>query len=202
MSDTTPASTDEPRRLSRGAVLVSGLGAAGAAAGIAAVRADHAEAADRPFSPGFAEVTYGRLRRVKSDRELELKTADKVQTITFEPDSLFWREGPSSLDAFSPGEDVLVEGHSTQNGFVGYALINLLRPLDAHVVGRIGKKLQTDHGSASLVGWTRYAHNGFVSLVPDRLVEVGKDVLALGRRESDGGFVALRFYDPEDGAHP
>ncbi len=191
-----PRAHDATRKVSRGAAIAGGFGAAAAVARALGGGAGRAHAAAHPFAPGFAEVVYGRLRRVIDDATVEITTSSGVQTVAFEAGSLFWREGEASLADFAPGEEVLVEGMSSSGAFVGYALINIYRGVEAHILGRSGSRLTTDHGAVRLIAATRFQHDGHVTPLPAARTAVGADVDVLGRLDpAAGDLVALRVYE-------
>lgn len=192
-----PADNEPQAGLTRGAVVAAGLGAVGVVAGVGALTAKSARASGRPFSPGFADTAYGRLRRIVTEREIELTSPRGTTVVHFEANTLFWREGPSDIRAFTPGEEIVVEGTISNGIMLGYSMINMFRGLEAHVVGRSGSKLQTDHGGIRLIESTRFQDHGTVTVVPERVTAPGSDVVALGRLDADGGYIALRLYPHE-----
>jgi hypothetical protein len=198
-----PTNESAPRKLPRAAAIAAGVGAASALTAALGGRTPAAHAAPRPFSPGFADVVYGRLRRVQVDPpEIDIAAADGVHTVSFSAGALFWREGSAGLAAFQPGEEVLVEGTKSDGSFVAYALINLYRGLEAHILGHDGRRLTTDHGRVRLVDATRFQHDGDVTAVPTARIAVGSEVDVLGRLDPDAGdLVALRLYEVP-GGHP
>lgn len=192
-----PAGEEPQPRLTRGAVVAAGLGAVGVVAGVGALAATSANAAGLPFSPGFADTVHGNLRRIVSESEIELTTPSGVEPVSFAENTLFWREGPSEIHAFLPGEEIIVEGTITGGRMLGYAMINMYRGIEARVLARSGSNLRTDQGGVRLIGSSRFQNQGTVAVVPDAAIAPGEDVVALGRLDADGGFIALRLYPHE-----
>lgn len=191
------------RRPTRRDVLVAGAAATGALAGIQAAPAFASRVhrgQDEPFSALPKDVVLGRLTAVWQDRQLELKTPEgATRVVQLAPDVHLWKDEPVSLDAFTLGEELVVEGTDSDDTFVGTAVINLVHGIEDRITTARGERRGLTGGTLRLTKHTRYQdEHGLQAPRPEHTAP-GARVKTLVRIDPAAAeFVAVRLYDPAD----
>jgi len=142
------------------------------------------------FSPAVTSSIAGVIERVEPPR-LYLRTAEGNVAVEFRRDAVFQRDHRVLLDAFSPGDDVVVEGEWADGVYIGNALAPMLDMLESVVTNVTPDRIQTAGGVILLTRDSRYLVGDALVEEPPPYIAVGALITALGRRERNGDLVGL-----------
>lgn len=142
------------------------------------------------------EIAGGIVERIESPGVAWLRDPEgRSISVTFSDGATFWRDRPTTIDTFVPGDEVTVEGAwSGDTSFSGTHMITTFRVLEGRVNGRSGDRLETEAGAITLTDDTSARSGRDMHAKPPRDIQPGDYVLVLGRIEpSSDEFVAVEI---------
>jgi hypothetical protein len=155
----------------------------GGLAGIDVASADASSSGSEPFSAGVTEVVTGPIQMIAPPNSMVLGQDVGSADVKFSPDTVFWRDGPVTLESFLLGEDVVAEGEWVGEVFSGSALIPVFYQVEGQVLSVKGETIETTAGTLRLTSFSRRQQGAELSPLMASDFAVGSNVAALTRKE-------------------
>ncbi len=160
------------------------------AAGLAATtRAAASEAA----STSGEAIVVGTLTAITPRGALVATEEGREVAVAFDASTRLWHDAPVTAAAFPVGVAVVVIGDERNGQIVARAIEDLYERVDAVVRRGRREVLETSAGLVKFVPETRLFSDSTLVVADIDNFGLGTRISALGRRDPDGDFVALRI---------